>query len=608
MSSKDGSTSKREQRRRLATAQRDALRNTNTQQQQQTQQQPQSQQQAHTQQPQPQQQQQQRHRNRQHHHDHDQQEVPHPPLNFLADCLPEGFAPSVDDFMAVYSMMQASGADLPPPRSISTFGPDGNCAKFQPSVLIDARRQYLALAAACNPRCGSRSAARLMSTITGHLFGRLWVDWIQGTHLTFSVSVWKIPGDEADNESHIPQSQKQAVIGQAERFMGNLSLFQISALTLGVVRLPLDLVDDSAIKVDMGRSVGMIEPPTVVLCDVNLGRGRRQMTICDESSIPTTNISHLVANNDWVVLAAGWHTIGVVDINRERLEPRWATKRQIHPGLVTLGDNCILRLDFFLGEPMVTYIKDDGSGDIMFCCCAFSPAESAAAGVLVSEHSTCFGLPHGGDIMFCCCAFSPAESAAAGVLVSEHSTCFGLPHGFPLETVARLRKRGGECILIVGTDRPDTQNKFIEVPEGHSASRSNRIKNINTMGTDLVTISDSLFGLYSPCSAATSHLFEVWDCNDTSKPLKVIHLATQFVLPGAGVPPSAAAVVKRNQMRKVEALYGFLFHWVDRKLYVIDARSELTVLTLELPREEDTSGAWVPGLHVWSPGVTPENN
>ncbi|KAH3731524.1 hypothetical protein Pelo_17643 [Pelomyxa schiedti] len=495
--------------------------------------------------------------------------------------------PTVDDLMAIYTMLQAGGANLPPLIPSSTPGESaGGSKRAKASVHIDARRQYIALATACNPRCGSRSGARLMSTITGHLFQQLWFDWIRGTELALFASVWKIPEAEADEISRIPPSRRAAIKPQ-ESYMADAACFGVSLLTLGITTHAIELMDDGIMKADLNRSVVLQKQPTLELWDAGRAKGPREMAICDASSM--TQVTHFAANDEWVLFAgagtrrqvppvrgysAGYEAIGIVDIDQGRLEPRWAA-RHVHPVLVPvpgrLGRSAVLRLDFFLGEPMVTFFEDAGDGS--------------------------------GDVIFWCSAFAPIESCQSGMLVSDHSSCFGLPRGCSLECVARLRKRDGECILIVGTNRPvGTRDRFIEVPEGHCFPRSNSIRNLRTMGTDLVTVSDSLFGLYSPGCSPISHLFEVWDCNDTSKPLKVIQLATQFVLPSLGAPPSAAAAaVKKNLRRKVEALYGFLFHWVDNKLHVIEARSELTVITLDLPRGDDSSAAWVPGLHVWCP-------
>ncbi|KAH3764481.1 hypothetical protein Pelo_3657 [Pelomyxa schiedti] len=379
---------------------------------------------------------------------------------------------------------------------------------------LDAHGQCLALVVSSVPRCGVKSAACLMSTITGHLFRQLWDDWIMGTEAKFLLTAWQLP------EGYDPTMAAALVCKPLRSFS-----LGISRLTCGITSRVADKACDSwSWPIDWNRSLIMMDNK-LIMRDLSGGDANPKDTGLYDFGGGVKNVA---TSDRWVAFGgvAGVgnsgiqvHFLRIVDISGATPETD-----VLIPGREAL----FIRCDFLLGELVGTWawVRNAPNG----------------TDFIVSFQFEVYGIH----------TFQRDPSHIA--ITTRISTPAGR---YRVESLARLRKRSGECVFIVGLQ----------------------------FCPSVYQVSDSMFCLSNGFSC------EIWDCNNTDKPLKVIPL---FTLHQPTLP------VNPEYLWNAVALSGFLFHFRGKQLKVIDVATQTAVLKLDMP----TSGDCTPKqllLHVWSP-------
>ncbi|KAH3761969.1 hypothetical protein Pelo_6192 [Pelomyxa schiedti] len=145
-------------------------------------------------------------------------------------------------------------------------------------------------------------------------------------------------------------------------------------------------------------------------------------------------------------------------------------------------------------------------------------------------------------------------------------------------TVLMTKKSGARSFIVLGIYMPPFRFNLIEVEE-----LSGRVKDISQ--SDMQEVSPISLSQFSVSYAQGPKLCDVWDCNDTTKPVKIF-LAT---------PESSDHPVR--MLRKSLAEDGFIFTLEFNELKVIEAASGFTVMHLIYPDRDLTGFAYPVCVH-----------
>ncbi|KAH3764248.1 hypothetical protein Pelo_3895 [Pelomyxa schiedti] len=397
-----------------------------------------------------------------------------------------------------------------------TTTPASRAAKQQPRTCgrsISAVSQILALGAGAHPRCGTTSPARFTTPTALHL---LWDDWVKGTERRFVITLW-----------FKPESSTRFSFGASLSTLGLTTAVAVASIDGGL-----------AWTVDWDSYVTTRGCSKLVFCDrAAVGGPRREEAVLVQDTIqdvyPITEFVSAAVSSRKVAFGLAserfggrnqW--LGGVDIpvgDKLGAKPKpWF--------LPLMGWQAFVRVDYLLGEFFLVYIQ--------------LPKSGLSLGSVVEVTLMRLDMGEGSD----------TGHGDTSIKVPVIKQCFS--------SIVRMRKHSGEYTFITVW----RTGGAAELQEGRLGVPFENLKWLNTTCLDVTALSENLFCLLSP----SGYSCEIWDCNDTSKPLKVI----QLVSPDSRI---------QQQISKLMGHSGFLFDIVGNKVNVIDSFTEFTVLSLDIP-------------------------
>ncbi|KAH3732494.1 hypothetical protein Pelo_16672 [Pelomyxa schiedti] len=409
---------------------------------------------------------------------------------------------------------------------------------------IRARSQFIAFAAASLPRCGIKSPAKLIATISGHLYRELWCNWIAGTVQEIMITAWISPDDAANPD--VPLD------GVAVRTYS----VAISRLTLGITGENRGDVELETKWIDWKRAVMKGDFSKIMLCDSSLGPKPQYFSLNDKSTM--IGVSNVAVSADWVIFD-GIGTSGVFQsepvIGISRISPHMLLDGSAEITTVRIpSESIVVRIDFLLGQPVITLLQFPVSG-IM--------------------------------VKYWFIVIDPEQTQQVGMLTSETRTSINMSSSERVDALLRMKRRDDVNVFFVGSSLQGHHGTVVVMEGSEDLYRD--LSWLESNGRNLSQINETLFCVGVDTASATTRLCEIWDCNDTHQPLKVINLS---------IPPSPWV---GNGKWKLVANSGFIFHFVGREVQVVEAASGETVITLCVPRDELNIGQ--PAMTVWSPTV-----
>ncbi|KAH3714367.1 hypothetical protein Pelo_19123 [Pelomyxa schiedti] len=412
----------------------------------------------------------------------------------------------------------------------------------------------LALASGSHPRCGVKSPVRLLSGLVSCLLLRkMWDDWVIGTERRFIVSTKKMATDIKFLASRL---------NKKDMFHPITIYFGVSAVTLGVTREPKVVLIDVTDQALAGWSKSVYvedDCHTVILRD---SAGPVPTTVRLSTKQWVRGVRHLTASSEWAVFG------GASAKTKERcvafvgISPYRPITGTVQPNgvIFTIPTGwSVFRTDCLLGELVVTLVK--------------APADLAELALYLIMVVPTKGV------------------TKEKMLAMASKTCVSLPASRNrVESIVRMRKQSGEHIFIVSTHSFDNQawtrsaGSTFELPEGNTVEFSN-VKWLNTTGTDLSQLSESLFCVSScpflpskPNSPPPASC-EIWDCNDTTRPIKLIQLLVLVPSPSTTATTTTTALPHGGVRNEGDAQTP-----PDNGHKVIDAETGCTVFTQLLLR------------------------